>query len=75
MKDYLIKDMRGGQEVSFRMLRGEMADVLLSVAMHEDRMKQDVNCWDYYEVCELTDNSSAYQPVVYLPASDFARAW
>ena len=75
MKTYLIKDIRGRKEVAFRLIDGTMSDVIMAIIEREDRTKEKVSAWDHYEVSELINGSSAYQPVARLFASDYARAW
>lgn len=76
MKIYLIKDIRDCKEVAFRLIDGgTMSDVIMAIIEREHRMKEEVSAWDHYEVSELINGSSAYQPVTRLFASDYARAW
>ena len=75
MRKFLIKDFRNNQEVAFILIDGTMADVIMAIAYHENRAKEDVSAFDHYEVCELINGGSVYHPVTRLFASDFARAW
>lgn len=75
MEKYLIKDIRNCQEVAFRLIDGTMSDVIMAIIEREDRTKEEVSAWDYYEVCELRNGLFAYQPVARLFASGYARAW
>lgn len=75
MKKYLIKDFRNCKEVTSRLIDGTMSDVIMAIVERENRTKEEVSEWDHYEVSELRNGSSAYQPVARLFASDFVRAW
>lgn len=75
MKKYLIKDLRNGREVAFKLIDGTMSDVIMTIIEREERKIEEVSAWDHYEVSELINGSSAYQPVARLFASEYARSW
>ena len=52
-----------------------MSDVIMTIIEREERKIEEVSAWDHYEVSELINGSSAYQPVARLFASEYARSW